>query len=106
MPIESDVNTDEFGYGHTEYTRLEKWSGKKAYEGDEPENVRNYLSTELIQELGGYLEEYTVEQQERIKALEKVVESQTAALAEALEGVNNQLEEAKSDLAFVESRMG
>ena len=72
VPIESDVNTDEFGYGHTEYTRLEKWSGKKAYEGDEPENVRNYLSTELIQELGGYLEEYTVEQQERIKALERV----------------------------------
>lgn len=44
--------------------------------------------------------------QERIKALEKVVESQKAALAEALEGVNKQLEEAKSDLAFVESRMG
>jgi|TARA_B100001559_G_scaffold101254_1_gene84979 uncharacterized coiled-coil protein SlyX len=43
--------------------------------------------------------------EERIKALEKVVESQTAALAEALEGVNKQLEEAKSDLAFVESRM-
>jgi|TARA_B100000579_G_C22618413_1_gene750713 hypothetical protein len=43
--------------------------------------------------------------EERIKALEKVVESQTAALAAALEGVNNQLEEAKSDLAFVESRM-
>ena len=39
--------------------------------------------------------------EERIKALEKVVESQTAAL----EGVNKQLEEAKSDLAFVESRM-
>ena len=44
--------------------------------------------------------------EERIKALEKVVESQRAALAEALEGVNKQLEEAKSDLAFVESRMG
>lgn len=44
--------------------------------------------------------------EERIKALEKVVESQKAALAEALEGVNKQLEEAKSDLAFVESRMG
>ena len=43
--------------------------------------------------------------EERIKALEKVVESQKAALAEALEGVNKQLEEAKSDLAFVESRM-
>ena len=28
--------------------------------------------------------------EERIKALEKVVESQTAALAEALEGVNKQ----------------
>ena len=43
--------------------------------------------------------------EERIKALEKVVESQTAALAAALEGVNNQLEEAKEDMKFVEGRM-
>jgi len=43
--------------------------------------------------------------EERIKALEKVVETQTQALETALKGVREQLEEAKSDLTFVESRM-
>lgn len=43
--------------------------------------------------------------EERIKALEKVVEVQKEALANSLAGVNEQLEEAKNDLEVVESRM-
>ena len=43
--------------------------------------------------------------EERIKALEKVVEVQKEALANSLVGVNEQLEEAKNDLEVVESRM-
>ena len=43
--------------------------------------------------------------EERIKALEKVVEVQKEALENSLAGVNEQLEEAKNDLEVVESRM-
>ena len=43
--------------------------------------------------------------EDRIKALEKVVEVQKEALANSLVGVNEQLEEAKNDLEVVESRM-
>ena len=43
--------------------------------------------------------------EERIKALENVIVTQTEALKKALMDVQEQLDEAKNDLEVVESRM-
>lgn len=43
--------------------------------------------------------------EERIQALEKVVETQKEALEKSLRGIQEQLDEAKNDLEIVESRM-
>ena len=43
--------------------------------------------------------------EERIRALEKVIEEQTETLEKSLKGILEQLDEAKDDLKVVESRM-
>ncbi len=62
------------------------------------ENKYEKLPKQLLPQVKGQVEE-------RITALENVITTQTEALERSLKGVHEQLEEAKSDLAFVKSRM-